>query len=389
MDPAKPPLIAHVIYKLDVGGMENGLVNLINRIPPDRYRHAVVCLTESMEFSRRILREDVPFVALHKREGKDFGLYLRLWRAFRSLRPALVHSRNLAAIESVVPAALAGVPYRVHGEHGRDVQDIDGISLKYQLLRRLIAPLVDRFIPLSQELESYLEDRVGVPPSKMKRICNGVDTKTFKPSQTGPGLLVKKGFASPDSIVIGTVGRMQEVKNPLLLADAFIRLTGLMPEKKEHLRLIMVGEGPIRQPVETTLTSAGVSSMAWLPGSRDDVPDLLRAMDVFILPSRAEGISNTLLEAMACGVPVVATRVGGNPELVEDGVTGFLVPAEDVESMARAASEYVRDPEMRKRHGRAARLKVEREFSIDRMVANYMAVYDELLSGRTTGLSEA
>ncbi len=384
-----PPLIAHVIYRLDVGGMENGLVNLINRIPPNRYRHAVICLTECMEFSRRIIRDDVSLVGLHKRAGKDLGLNFRLWRVFRSLRPELVHTRNLAAIESVVPAALAGVPYRVHGEHGRDVQDMDGTSRKYQLLRRVLSPLIHRFIPLSRELESYLAGRIGVSPGKMKRICNGVDAETFRPSRNGFAQLPVKHFAEPGSIVIGTVGRMQEVKNPLLLADAFIRLTGLRSEEKERLRLVMVGEGPLRPQVETALRAAGVDSMAWLPGSRDDVPDLLRSMDIFVLPSRAEGISNTILEAMASGVPVVATRVGGNPELVEDGVTGVLVPSENAELMARAVSEYVGDTEVRKAHGRAGRLKVERAFSIDRMVENYLAVYDEVLSGKAGGVTVA
>ncbi len=386
VDLREPPLIAHVIHRLDVGGMENGLVNLINRIPPDRYRHAVICLTENAEFSRRILRDDVRLFALHKREGKDLGLYFRLWRVLRKLRPELVHTRNLAAIEGVVPAAVAGVPHRIHGEHGRDVQDMDGSSRKYQLLRRLLAPLVDRFIPLSLELESYLVDHVGLSPGKMKRICNGVDLETFAPSQNGQAPLPVEHFAESDSIVIGTVGRMQEVKNPLLLAEAFIRLTELRSEEKERLRLLMVGDGALKTKVEACLRAAGVDSMAWLPGSRDDVPDLLRAMDVFVLPSRAEGISNTILEAMACGVPVVATRVGGNPELVEDGVTGVLVPSQDIESMAHAVSEYVQSPEMRAAHGRAARIKVEREFSINRMVEDYLAVYDEVLSrGKTEG----
>ena len=120
------PLIAHVIHKLDVGGMENGLVNLINHLPSDRYRHAIVSLTDATDFAQRISRADVPIVSLGKRPGHDLGLHVRLFRAFRGLRPAIVHTRNLATFEAVGAAAAALVPYRVHGEHGRDMQDPEG-----------------------------------------------------------------------------------------------------------------------------------------------------------------------------------------------------------------------------------------------------------------------
>lgn len=375
----EPPLVAHVIHRLDVGGMENGLVNLINRIPQERYRHAVVCLTEHAEFRDRIRRENVPLFALHKREGNDLRLHFRLWRVLRDLKPTLVHTRNLAAIEGVLSAALAGAPYRVHGEHGRDVQDMDGTSLKYRLLRQALSPFVHRFIPLSNELETYLENRVGISPRKITRICNGVDTDKFRPARGGRSPLPLKGFAEPDSVVIGTVGRMKEVKNPLLLARAFIRLGELLPEHEHRMRLVMVGDGPLKSQIEEIVKSSGIESVVWLPGSRDDIPELLRGMDVFVLPSLVEGISNTILESMASGIPVVATEVGGNSELVDDGVTGALVPPDDLESMARAIADYVRDADCRRSQGRAGRLKTERDFSMERMVEAYLGVYDEVL----------
>src|SRR3569832_781592 len=118
------PLIAHVFFLLAVGGLENGLVILINRTP--QYRHAIICLTEYTDLHRRIRHAAVSLHALHKREGHDYGVLLRLWRLLRALRPGVVHSRNLAALEAQLPALLAGVPGRVHGEHGRDVHDLDG-----------------------------------------------------------------------------------------------------------------------------------------------------------------------------------------------------------------------------------------------------------------------
>lgn len=131
------PLVAHIIHRLDVGGMENGLVNLINHMPAERYRHAIVCMTRYTDFSQRIHRDDVSLHALHKREGKDLGVHRRLHRLLRSLRPAIVHTRNLATLEAQATAAAAGVRARIHGEHGWDIGDLDGARTKHRLMRRL------------------------------------------------------------------------------------------------------------------------------------------------------------------------------------------------------------------------------------------------------------
>ena len=377
--PSDAPLIVHVIHRLDVGGMENGLVNLINHMPAEKYRHAIVSLTESTSFRARIRRDDVECYSLHKKSGQDFGLYVRLWRLLRRLRPVIVHTRNLAAVEAVVPAALAGVPCRVHGEHGRDLQDVDGTKRRYQLLRRLIAPLVHRFIALSGELASYLCDSVGIAPSKVTRIINGVDVGKFEPvKDTRSPLPAESRIDVSGAIVIGTVTRMQAVKDPLTLARAFAMLVnqGLAPPVK----LVMVGDGPLLAEVADELRAAGVERHVWLAGSRNDVPELLRSFDVFALSSRVEGISNTVLEAMASGLPVVATRVGGNDELVENGKTGRLVPSRLPEALANALAHYVSHPELIKEHGRAGRRRAEHSFDIDGMVARYTEVYDDVMA---------
>lgn len=373
------PLVAHVIYRLGVGGLENGVVNLVNRLPEARFRHAIVCLTDYTDFRRRIARPDVSVHAIHKGPGHDPGAWLRLYRLFRMLRPAVVHTRNLGCLEALLPAWLAGVPARVHGEHGWDVFDPDGRSRKYRLLRRLHSPLVDRYVPLSRELETYLVDAVGIPPARLTRIYNGVDTARFHP---GDGAGLPAGFASPDSLVIGTVGRMHGVKDQRNLAQAFVELARLVPTQAARLRLVLIGDGPLRAECQALLARAGLAEQAWLPGSRDDVPGLLRALDLFVLPSQAEGISNTILEAMACGLPVVATAVGGNPELVADGATGALVPPNDPTALAVALQAYVIDPARRAAHAAAARQRVETRFSLANMMARYAALYEGVLRAK-------
>ena len=376
------PLIVHVIYRLDVGGLENGLVNLINRIPRSRYRHAIICLTDYTEFHRRIRGQDVEIFALQKRPGNDWRMLVRVWRLLRRLRPDIVHTRNLAALECAFPAWLAGVGTRIHGEHGRDMLDVDGSSRKYQWVRRLYRPFVNAYVPLSRDLERYLVSKVEVPPHKVWQIYNGVDTERFTPRgnerPAPPGFC----FSGEPLVVVGTVGRLQAVKDQLTLAEAFVRLLKRRPDLKSCVRLAVVGDGPLHSEVEKRLQRAGLAGLSWLPGERSDVPEIMRTLDLFVLPSLAEGISNTVLEAMATGLPVVATRVGGNPELVVEGATGTLVPASDPTAMADALMRYVDDEQSRRTHGLAGRRRVTEQFSIDVMSERYVALYDRLCGVR-------
>jgi len=373
----QPPLIVHIIHRLDYGGLENGLVNLINRMPSERYRHAILCLTDyNPVFRRRIQRPGVAVFALHKRAGHDLGLYGRCWSRLWRLRPAIVHTRGLATLEMQWPALLAGVLARVHGEHGWD-RDPTLLHSRQHRLRRWLRPLVGHYVALSGEIAGYLETQVGVTPMRISRIINGVDSERFHPGQGRSSL--PPGFAPAGTWVIGTVGRLEKVKDQLNLVRAFIRLTESAPDARQRLRLVLVGEGSLRTELESLLDSAGLRDVAWLPGARDDVPELLRALDLFVLPSQAEGISNTILEAMACGLPVVATAVGGNVELVVDGETGRLVAANNPEALAAAMREFVEHPERMRACGAAGRQRVEERFSMEAMVTAYLKVYDAVL----------
>jgi sugar transferase (PEP-CTERM/EpsH1 system associated) len=380
--PHRAPLVVHVIFRLDVGGLENGLVNLINRIPAERFRHAVICLTDYSDFRKRLTRGDVPVFALNKPPGNSPMTQFRLWRLFSRLRPDIVHTRNIAALEATAPAALAGVPVRIHGEHGRDVDDLDGTNTRRQIVRRLYKPFVHQYIALSQDLASYLLNKIGVPPSRIAQIYNGVDSALFHPAGEHRDEVPHPNFSGPGHFVIGTVGRMQDVKDQLTLARAFVRLMQAMPGAEQRLRLVMVGDGPLREQVRVLLAEAGVEEYAWLPGERSDVARIMRSFDLFVLPSLAEGISNTILEAMATGLPVLATAVGGNPELIRAGVTGTLVPRDDPESTARAMRAYAESTELCRRHGTEARRTIERKFGIEAMVDAYMTIYDKLLASR-------
>jgi sugar transferase (PEP-CTERM/EpsH1 system associated) len=372
-----PPLIVHIIYRLGIGGLENGLVNIINNLSEGRYRHAIICLTDSTEFSQRIRRQDVIVHQLHKRPGQDWASFYKVYRLLKQWQPTIVHTRNLAAIEYQVCALFAGVPYRVHGEHGWDVFDPDGSNVKYQWLRRALGLVIHRFIPLSQHLQEYLLTRVGLPAKKITRICNGVDTRIFYPRREDRGVPEGCLLDLNQKLVIGAVGRMHGVKDQLTLVRAFIDACETSAEFALTARLFLIGDGPLRTDALELLDSAKLAEKAWLPGERNDIPEILRSLDIFVLPSKAEGISNTILEAMASGLPVIATRVGGNPELVLDGQTGCLVEKEDVEGLSLAMRDLVADNEKRRQLGEASLRRVLAEFSIDSMVDRYRQVYDK------------
>jgi len=373
------PHIVHIVHRFDTGGMENGMVNLFNALSPDRYRHTVVALTDYSDFRQRITAQPVAFHALNRPPGNGLGWTVRLWKLLRQLKPDLVHTRNLAALEAQFVIAAAGIRATVHGEHGRDVFDLYGQNWKYNLLRRAARPFVSNYIAVSRDLETWLRQSIRVPPRKIQQIYNGVDSVKFHPREGARPDLLPPGFADERSVVFGSVGRMAEVKDYPMLVRAFIHLVQQQPELSGRARLVIVGEGQTRRACQNLLDEAGMANLAWLPGERHDIAAIMRALDVFVLPSKNEGISNTILEALASGLPVIATAVGGNVELVDDDVNGLLVKPGDPEDMAQALLGYLHSPARIAEHGETARRQAVQRFSIPAMAEAYAAVYDQTL----------
>lgn len=379
-----PPLIVHIIYSLSTGGLENGLVNIINRCPPGRYRHSIICLTKADEFASRITADNVQVIELHKREGHDFACYFRLWKLLRKMRPAIVHSRNLAALEA--QWCSLGIPgvRRVHGEHGREISDLDGTNWKYLNFRRVMRVLIHHYIAVSKDLESWLRSSVRVSPDRVSQIYNGVDFQRFQPGTVKPLALLPAHWRSQNDIVIvGTVGRLTPVKDQQLLLRAVAWVRGERPDLASALRLMLVGDGPLLPQLENLAGELGLEDSIWFAGDRDDVPELLSALDVFVLPSLAEGISNTILEAMASGLPVLATASGGNVELVEEGFNGSLFPVGDYRALGVLILQQLSDPDQSKALGKNAQRRVSDSFTWEKTVEAYLSVYDRLLAQRT------
>lgn len=374
------PLVVHIVHRFDYGGLENGLVNVINTMDADAYRHAVIALTEATGFAQRIRRKDTAVYSLGKQPGKDLHAYLRLWSLLRRLRPSILHTRNMGTLDCVLVGRLAGIQVCVHGEHGWDTHDPDGTVRKYRILRRLIGRFVARFITVSEHLASWLINTVGIPAGKVTAICNGVDTAKFRPLPTSVPSPLPTGIKDAGAVVIGTVSRFEAIKDPLNLVRAFISAHAACAKSGVKLRLVMIGDGALKAAADEAIRDAGLEHCCWLPGMRDDIAELMRQFDVFVLASKREGISNTVLEALASGLPVIATRTGGNPQLIEDNAVGRLVDPEDSAMLATAIEAYAVDAELRRTHGQAARQRAEQRYSLAAMARNYQNVYAAVLN---------
>jgi sugar transferase (PEP-CTERM/EpsH1 system associated) len=368
-----------------MGGMENGLVNLIHGLPESKYRHAIACIEDYSDFRNRIRRTDVDVFALRRSKVGVWGVRGALYRLCRTLRPAIVHSRNQSGLDALLPSRAAGVRRRIHGEHGWDVGDLDGRRWKPAVLRRLHTPLVDRYVTVSQHLERYLVERIGIAPRRITQIYNGVDTDRFAPAPRSGRERLRPDFRDERLVILGIVGRLQPVKDYPTVLHAMRILRERRPDLRDRLRLAAFGDGPRLAELTSLASALGLEDRVWFAGSVEDVPDALRSIDFFALSSLNEGISNTILEAMASGLPVVATSVGGNVELVESGVTGSLFEPGDMETLAGRLADYVGSPELRARHGAAGRARAVERFSLGAMTRGYEDLYDGVLGVSSPG----
>ena len=380
MNAGRTPIrILHVLLSLEPGGLENGVVNVINRLDRSRFESSVCCLKRAGEFARRI---DDPRVAIHEldwRGGNDPRLALRLAGLLRRTRPHIVHTRNAEPFfYGFAGAKLARAQALVHSEHGRKFDDRPSRFA----VQRWMSRHTDAIFAVSGQLKADLVKHVGLSAAAIEVLHNGVDLSRFNVAEPAPAHArareaLRREWGVPDgALVVGSVGRLVAVKNYGLLLRA-IASSGL------DVHVVLAGEGPERAALTALAAALGIASRVHLLGHSNDVDRVLRAFDVFVLPSLSEGMSNTLLEAMAAGVPPVASVVGGNGEIVRDGVDGKLFPSDDESALAACLVALCRDDAQRARFAAAARERVHATFDIRHMIERYEQLY-ERVHARTT-----
>ena len=359
-----PVHVMHVVSQFAIAGMELGVSKLANSADRSRIRTSV-CSSMPSPPQRPTLASDVQLHELNRRPGTDLSLISQLFSLFRRTRPDVVHTHSWGTLcEGLLAAKLAQVPVVIHGEHGTLELRTRNVHVQRWAWQR-----VSQLLAVSSRLADQMAAVVGEPSQGIHVIRNGVDTERFaRVDRVSARNLLQLG---PDESVIGTVGRLHPVKDHLNLIHAAANL------QRDGLRavILIVGDGPLRQQLEAEAATLGLTRQVHFLGEREDVEWILQALDVFTLPSRSEGLSNTILEAMAAGVLVVATNVGGAEELIRDGETGVLVPAQDPATLAIALGDLTRDTNLREHMGRRAQALARSEFSLDRMTRGYEELY--------------
>jgi sugar transferase (PEP-CTERM/EpsH1 system associated) len=366
--------VMHVIRSLAIGGTENGVRKLLDGLNPERFEQTVCILLGNPNLE---VAAGTKIVSLKRSPDRAAFLVPQLARVFASERPDIVHSRNWGTIEAIAAAKLAHVSAVVHSEHGRDLQTIERQPWRRRILRRLFYGWANRVFCVSQELREHYSSELRLPVHFFGVIPNGVDMQQFRPNLQARTDVRRKLQVKEDTLVIGTVSRLDPIKDhrTLFLAAEMALRRGL------DLRLVVVGEGTERAALEQDLaTRPTLSCRALMVGEVANVADWLNGLDVFVLPSLSEGMSNTLLEAMAVGVPAIATRVGGNPEVIEEGRSGLLVGPREEHKICDYLVQLGSAPGWRGALGKNARQRIVSRFSLERMLNDYEEMYCQLLA---------
>lgn len=367
--------LIHIIPSLETGGMENGIVNVVNRLDTKIFSPMICCLRKEGNMSRR-LNSNVQVKCLHGKEGFDYSSPLKMARLFVNEKADIVHTHGWGGglLAGTIGAKLAGVPIVINSEHG--FWRVDKKRRIYA--QKILSYFTDQITTVSEDLRNKINKCFGIPLNRIVSISNGVDAEKFRPSVLSREIYKKKLNMRADEYVIGTVGRLVPVKDHPTLLKAAASLIN----KKISIKLILVGDGPVKSELIQLIDALKIGSCVSFLGERADIPELLNAMDLFVLPSVTEGMSNTLLEAMACGIPVIATDVGGNPEIIRDGINGFLIPPRNSDVLSETIEKMYSDKRMARQMGIMSRKIVEKKFSLTNMVKNYQDMYIRCLIKR-------
>lgn len=363
--------ILHVIDSLGIGGMERVVIDVANGLDSARFEQVVCCISRRGETAEE-LRGEVRCIDLGKGDQADRLMPLKLARLIRRERPDIVHSQSWSGVDAALAILLTPGVKLVHSEHGRNYHDLRGQTLLRRLARRGVYQRADTVFAISGEVREFYCRQTNFPIERMQVIPNGINVRRIDDADAR-GVREELGIA-PEDFVVGTVARLDPNKDTMTLLKAFAAIP-----QSTKLKLLIVGDGEERSRLEEFVNSAKVNRSVIFAGLRRDTPRLLKAMNVFALSSLSEGMPLTVLEAMAARLPVVATAVGALPEMVEEGKTGFLVSAGDVEAMSAKLGRLAADRRLAKSFGEEARRKVERKFSLDQMLRRYAELYFSML----------
>lgn len=374
----RPIRLMFVVPDLTFGGAERHVTTLLPRMDPQRFTASAVCIGEEGGLFPDLLAAGIDARALHLGGKQQAALALfHLVAAMRELRPDIVVVRGYNA-ETLgrIAARTAGVEHTVMWVH--NLTDLKPRSAVRAALDRALDRWTSAYFGVAESQRPYLMDRLGYSGDKIHIILNGVDPALFD-TTAEPAIRGEFGWDENDPVV-GVVAELSPIKDHA----TFLRAARLVVDQMPRTRFLVIGDGACRSELEAVTADLKLTAHVRFTGARRDVARLLRTLDVFALSSLSECFSIALLEAMACAKPAVCTAVGGTAEIIDDGMTGYLVPPRDPQQLAIRLLQLLSDPAAARRMGRAGRERVVTEFSLERSVEAAQSAFEDMVAGRYT-----
>lgn len=366
------PSLAYVVNTLNPGGTEKLVVEMSLAFASE-FNLRVVCLDEPGRWAADLRARGIPVHCVWRQPGLDLAMPLKLARLFRQWGVDIVHAHQCTPwFYSALSRLIYSKPRVLLEEHGRFFPEVENRKRAW-VNRHIVRGLTRRFIAVSRDIRERLARYEGLDERQIEVVYNGVAPEPPLTAAERAALRQQLGFG-PDDFVVGTVGRFDPIKNLPMLVGALERAAATRPQ----IAGLLVGHGPEFAAIQSLVMRGPMASRIHLTGFRSDARELAQCMDLFVLASFSEGTSMALLEALAAGVPVAVTRVGGNPEIVQNGVSGWVVPSNDVAALAEAISQAASDEPVRRAFAEEGRRRFEKHFDLTTMIANYRRIYGEL-----------
>jgi glycosyltransferase involved in cell wall biosynthesis len=362
--------VLNLIETSGPGGAENVLINLVTRLDTTRFQ-PLVCLRKRGWLPGELRRLDIPTVIVPQSHSLDIQWIFRVRRLVRKHAIQILHSHEFAMnVHTSLLSVLSGVP---------SVATVHGKNYYPELWRRRAAyrfvARTSQLVAVSADIHEFLVRRVGIPGRQILTIVNGIDTSLYAPQSAMQHRLKSELQAFDGYHIVATVGSLYAIKGHSYLLDA----ARLVIAKHPKTLFLLIGRGPLRDELERHSLELGLRHHVRFLGFRTDIPDLLRAADTFVLPSLSEGLPLSMLEAMAAGKPAIATNVGGVPEVIKDGESGFLIPSRNPDVIADRLIRLIRSPELARGLGTTGQSLVRSKYDLPQVVRQYEELYDRLL----------
>lgn len=372
----------HIIEDLENGGAERVLVTLVSGLDSQRFRPVVCCLTKKGRLAAELEARGIPVVTMHKRPKIDLTLLFRLRKLMRQQKIDIVHTHVFTAnFWGRLAAIFAGVPVLITHEHSTFTVD----NRYRRWIEAVLICRTNKVITVSENLRRRIVSEGRLPPGVVLTIHNGLRLQPPSLNETKRAQLRRELGLEKFDAVIGTVGRLEPRKNYPMLLEAMKRLLARHP----RTTLLMVGAGPEEEKLQQQARDLGINQHVVFAGYRSDISDLLSLMSTFCLSSTTEGISMAILEAMAAGVPVVATQVGGNPEIIPDHKYGLLVPSGDAAALANALAETLSNRDTALKMAKHGQARADEFFSERHMIQRIEELYMQCLAQPSRGKRDA